>query len=159
MKRLSFFLALSLVGAVGLAEAQEEPPGYADVIIVDGIDGVAITITSVEDPNDGRIRCGRGADDRCEQGSSITWSIRNDSSYTVDVTMTDWTNETTGASENPFPNDPSRTNIGSGQRRPLPRQLRQNVVNGTYKYTIVVVDRGEGTEIGRLDPRLDIRRR
>ena len=38
-----------LVGAVGLAEAQDEPPGYADVIIVHGTEGVTITITTIEE--------------------------------------------------------------------------------------------------------------
>ena len=159
MKHLFLLLTMSLVGGLGLAEAQapDEPPGYADVVIVDDADGVAITISTTEDPSTGRIRCGRAANDRCEQGSPITWSIRNESTHTVDVAMTDWVNETTAASENPFPNDPSRQNIGPGQRRPLPRAIKQTVIDGTYKYTIVV--EGDGTELGRLDPRIDIRKR
>jgi len=167
MKRLSVLLALSLAGTVELAGAQgqapqqtqspEEPPGYADVVIVDDGTGVAITILTTEDTGNGVIRCGRAANDRCEQGSQITWSIRNDSTHALNVTMMNWTNETTGASENPFPNDPSRQNIRPGQRRPLLRAIKQTVVSGTYKYAIVVVS--EGTELGRLDPRLDIGRR
>ena len=74
--------------------------------------------------------------------------------------MKDWTNETTGQAENPFPNDPSRINIGKDQRRPLPKRIRQAVVTGLYKYTIMVYDHDDpSTELGHLDPKLDIRRR
>ena len=167
MKRLSMLIAVSLAGTSLLAGAQgqapqqtqapDEPPGYADVVIVNDGAGVAITISTTEDTGNGVIRCGRATNDRCEQGSQITWSIRNDSTHTVNVTMTNWTNETTGASENPFPNNPSRANIGPGQRRPLPRQIRQTVIDGTYKYAIVVAE--QGTELGTLDPKIEIKRR
>jgi hypothetical protein len=167
MKRLSVLLAISLAGTALLAKAQgqapqqaqgpDEPPGYADVIIVDDGDGVAITISTTEDTGNGVIRCGRAANDRCEQGSPITWSIRNDSTHTVNVSMTNWTNETTGASENPFASDPSRPNIGPSQRRPLTRGIKPTVVDGTYKYSIVVAE--QGTQLGTLDPKIEIKRR
>ncbi len=159
MKRWHSILVLGWFSLASSAMAQNDsPPGYADVVIVpdpDNAGRVVITIESVEDPTGGRIRCGRSANDRCTGLSRITWSIQNNSGNPVDVVMTSFYNETTSQADNPFNNDPRRNNIQDGRRRPLPQNIKNAPNEGTYKYHIVVYDRG-GAEIGRLDPRLDI---
>jgi len=159
MKRLSPILLLSLFALAFSAEAQNDsPPGYADVVINPDLVNpgrVVVTIESVEDTSDGRIRCGRSANDKCTGMSRITWSIQNNSDNSVTVVMTSFYNETTKKPDNPFNNDPRRNNIQNGRRRPLPRNIKNSPNAGTYKYIIIVYDQND-TEIGRLDPRIDI---
>lgn len=158
MKITMRIFVLTIFVFVGPAGAQDEPPGYADVVIDPDPNNqgkVIITIKSVEDPTNGRVKCGRGANDTCVGKSTITWSIQNNSGVTVDVVMTSFYNETTNQNDNPFNNDPRRNNIQDGRRRPLPRNIKNSPNNGTYKYHIVVYDRADN-EIGRLDPRIDI---
>ena len=49
---------------------------------------VIISIQSVEYPTDGKIKCGRGPNDKCKGQSRITWSIQNNSGINVRVVMT-----------------------------------------------------------------------
>ena len=159
MKRSTMIFSLIFFAIASSTQAQNDsPPGYADVVIdkdPDNVGKVVITIKSVEDPADGRIRCGRSMNDKCKGMSRITWSIQNNSGVSVSVLMTKFKNETTEADESPFNNDPRRNNIQNGQRRPLPRNMMNSPTSGTYKYDIVVYDQS-GSEIGCHDPRIDI---
>lgn len=160
MKRLSSIAVLCLFALASTTEAQNDsPPGYADVVIAPDSANpgrVVITIESVEDPANGRIRCGRSADDKCAGLSRITWSVQNNSPNAVTVRMTNFRNESTNdPEESPFNNDPQRPNIQNGQRRPIPANVRSSPTAGTYKYDIVVYDQS-GNEIGKRDPRIDI---
>ena len=159
MKRMPMIFSLIFFAIASSTPAQEgSPPGNADVVIDKDPENqgkVVITIKSVEDPDNGRIRRGRNANDRCAGMSRITWSIQNNSDVTVDVLMTKFYNETTSTDESPFSNEPRGNNIQDGQSRPLAQNMKNSVNTGIYKYHIVVYDQS-GNEIGDLDPRIDI---
>jgi hypothetical protein len=148
-------LALSCSSQVQNQEEDDSPPGYADVVIGKNESGVlTISIRSVEESADspGHIRCGRSENDKCKAHSPITWSVYNNSGVDVRVVMTNFT--IGERRESPFNLDPERKRIGTGDRRPVFRNIKNAPEESTYKYDILVYSGDQ--VIVRLDPRIDI---